>query len=1122
MKCDVLISFGERQKLNCHKSQKGVGKTLQASIRRWVVVRSRFRYVLRLFPRFEAAALLLGLAVPIAGAAPGPPNYFVVLGSIKSPSSAVPELARFDINGHAQGNVLSFLFDNVGGIAFGPDGNLYVLTKLAQVVVFDGLSLNNIGPAVNLQFLGFSSGLTFGPDGNMYVGDIESGFIARYCGPLNQNCSLGTPLPALGQPLASAIFVSQFVITNGSSMAFGPDGNLYATSGSVVLRYCGPLQNCAEGTPLRSASGQAGNVAAFTPGVTEPLMDLTFGPDGDLYVLASEGGIFRSVLHFAGPHSALPEGYEISVLVMANPSEPFGGSGMDFGPDGNLYVSGTNGVAGYNGPKCGAPLTCQGLPNGAGGSPILVPANSTGIVASLLRFNHFGPGASASSTLVVLAGDQQSVKRFNALTGTPMPGKDAGGHDLAGADFATGFKPSGLAFGPDGNLYAGDATASEVHVMGGSTGQPLVSRSPVFVTGINTDGGLTFSSDGLELLVAGGGQANVFSWPGAQSVGLIAGNVAIGPGLTFGPDGNVYLVDVPDSTLARVNLAFPGQADFVPNGGQVSSPFDVAVSPIDQNLYVSDRGTGEIDRYDPQTGGFKDVFIKALPGNPAPSGLAFDPTGSLYVAYSDGQIRRYSSVTRQLENIAGTITADPSFITVGTANEGSDVVTPPSTVSIGGHVFGGTTGNPIASAQVLVGVLFGNLLGCPALLLGPCASTLTDVHGTYDFNSLRPGNYVLTTFPPANVNFFPGSVSVSVPNGGDTASQEIILTAPPPVPPTVQLTGPAGALSTVNGVPLIQSSDSTSINVTGCPRGTATYSLSINFSNVLTGIAPGFTGNIVASGQLVETPFGSGTFDATIPALTGQRGLVNFSIAFACPSGATSSQTFLVYIDPSGTVVDDVTGRAIPGATVTLLRSDTSHGTFAVLPPGSALMSLSNRRNPDQTNVMGEFGWDVAPGFYMLQASAPGYTCNAASPPAGFTCVGNAVQSGAISIPPAAVNLRLPLHQGATGPVNVSNQVSVTSTGFVFSRVTHTFNGTLTVKNTIAPSISGPIQVVLTNLSTGVTLANASGTTNGSPFVTVTSGTGLAPGKSTSTNLQFNNPSNASIKFTAVTYSGSF
>jgi len=98
---------------------------------------------------------------------------------------------------------------------------------------------------------------------------------------------------------------------------------------------------------------------------------------------------------------------------------------------------------------------------------------------------------------------------------------------------------------------------------------------------------------------------------------------------------------------------------------------------------------------------------------------------------------------------------------------------------------------------------------------------------------------------------------------------------------------------------------------------------------------------------------------------------------------------------------------------------------------------------------------------------------------------------------------------------DISSQVSVTSSGFLYSRATGKFSGTLTLTNTGATAISGQVAVTLNNLTTGVTLANATGTNNGFPYIS--SAVSLNPGASTTIPVQFTNPSNAIINFTPVT-----
>jgi sugar lactone lactonase YvrE len=106
-------------------------------------------------------------------------------------------------------------------------------------------------------------------------------------------------------------------------------------------------------------------------------------------------------------------------------------------------------------------------------------------------------------------------------------------------------------------------------------------------------------------------------------------------------------------------------------------------------------------------------------------------------------------------------------------------------------------------------------------------------------------------------------------------------------------------------------------------------------------------------------------------------------------------------------------------------------------------------------------------------------------------------------------------------PTLITN-VAVTSSGLVFSRVTQTFTATFTVTNTGTQAIAGPIQLVLTNLPAGVTVANATGTTNGNPFLTIPGVASLAPAGSASVSVHFQNPSNQRITTTALVYSGSF
>ena len=93
----------------------------------------------------------------------------------------------------------------------------------------------------------------------------------------------------------------------------------------------------------------------------------------------------------------------------------------------------------------------------------------------------------------------------------------------------------------------------------------------------------------------------------------------------------------------------------------------------------------------------------------------------------------------------------------------------------------------------------------------------------------------------------------------------------------------------------------------------------------------------------------------------------------------------------------------------------------------------------------------------------------------------------------------------------------VTTGGFVYSRVTKTFVGRVTVMNTGGTSATGPLSLVFRKLPAGVTLVQPSGTIDTEPYLTFSLGN-LGAGSSTSFYVQFN--ATTGITFTPVVLSG--
>jgi putative Ig domain-containing protein/List-Bact-rpt repeat protein len=101
--------------------------------------------------------------------------------------------------------------------------------------------------------------------------------------------------------------------------------------------------------------------------------------------------------------------------------------------------------------------------------------------------------------------------------------------------------------------------------------------------------------------------------------------------------------------------------------------------------------------------------------------------------------------------------------------------------------------------------------------------------------------------------------------------------------------------------------------------------------------------------------------------------------------------------------------------------------------------------------------------------------------------------------------------------VDESAHVTITRSGLVLNRATNTYNSVVTITNSSASDLNGPLLLVISNLSpTSITVANQSGkVSSGSPYIYVLVPEGSLPaGKSISNILlKFNNPSRVAFTF---------
>ncbi|MEO5932081.1 MAG: hypothetical protein ABIQ08_00815, partial [Duganella sp.] len=101
---------------------------------------------------------------------------------------------------------------------------------------------------------------------------------------------------------------------------------------------------------------------------------------------------------------------------------------------------------------------------------------------------------------------------------------------------------------------------------------------------------------------------------------------------------------------------------------------------------------------------------------------------------------------------------------------------------------------------------------------------------------------------------------------------------------------------------------------------------------------------------------------------------------------------------------------------------------------------------------------------------------------------------------------------------DVTGYVRTTAYGLAYNRSTGKYAGNFVIANTGSIKLTGPLHLVLKDLTAGVVLTNASGTYEGSPYITVQGE--LEPDGSVTIPLIVDNPAKVSVSYAAKIYSG--
>jgi len=372
----------------------------------------------------------------------------------------------------------------------------------------------------------------------------------------------------------------------------------------------------------------------------------------------------------------------------------------------------------------------------------------------------------------------------------------------------------------------------------------------------------------------------------------------------------------------------------VPNCRITTTPFSTGTFASEGYNLVSDGSCGFVSpgdqtNSDPLLGPLADNGGATWTHLPPPLSPAIDTGTPLNCPATDQ--RGFGRPTDG--NGDGAAVCDKGAVEAGTA------LPPPTTGTIRGAAWDDLTPDGVRIGEPgLAAITVCVFPTAPAM----CMATLPD--GTYEFTGLTPGIYsVYARVPTTRYATTPRTVQVTVTAAGITANVDFGSQVPPPPPPGW-------------GAPNIDvkhlSAPSFPVRVTPpCAASAVTATVS-------------YLGLPVTQAM---TNVGSNTWE-TFFLTPGGPGVLPVTIVANC--APEPFHAFIIFIDPSGTILDGCTSQPLAGATVRLFKNDPyGSSTFLVPDPLEHLPAI----NPQTTTADGVYAWDVVPGRWRIEASKPGY-----------------------------------------------------------------------------------------------------------------------------------------------------